>query len=162
MTRWHHMGSHEDSIYAPGSYTNLVTQKEKYRKFCQLFDLHMSPASEWQLIRFSVYLSFIFKSPNSVQNYVGAVCILQEVNGFTPIKIGKWYHNVINGIKRKMQHETRQAKAVTINLLPGFPHFRTNKFPWLFQYLFLCFNFSKYGLHLPLGHCITNRVTYSC
>ena len=47
--------------------------------------------------------------------------------------------------------------------IPTFPDWQISlTFPVFlpfFQYLFLCFNFSKYGLHLLLGHCITNRVT---
>ena len=103
--------------YAPGSYSNLVTKRKRYMEFCYLFDLTPFPVTQWQCVRFAVYLSFWFKSPGSIKNYVSGICILNELNGFGKVQRGTLYKNAIRGIRRNLKHQVKQAKPITYDIL---------------------------------------------
>ena len=103
--------------YAPGSYSNMVTKRKRHMEFCYLFDLTPFPVTEWQCVRFTTYLSFWFKSPQSIKNYVSGICILNKLNGFGKVQRNILYRNAIRGIRRQLKHKTKQAEPMTRELL---------------------------------------------
>ena len=103
--------------YAPGSYSNLVTKCKRYMEFCNIFLLTPFPVTQWQCVRFATYLSFWFKSPQSIKNYVSGICVLNKLNGFEKVVRGTLYRNCIRGIRRNLWHITKQAQPVTREML---------------------------------------------
>ena len=101
-------------FYAPGSYSNLVTKRKRYMEFCLIFEVTPFPVTQWQCVRFATYLSFWFKSPQSIKNYVSGVCILNELNGFEKVIRGTLYRNVIRGIRRHLKHQVKRAQPITV------------------------------------------------
>ena len=103
--------------YAPGSYRNLISQHTRYLDFCTSFRLTPFPVSQWQLIRFMVFLSFTFISPDAVFNYATGICIIQELSGYDRVVKGILYRSAKRGIRKKMQHMVRRAAPVTEQIL---------------------------------------------
>ena len=100
-----------------GTNANKKSQEKKYFEFCQWLELDPFPANEWRLVLYATYLSLTMESIDSIKSYCGLVCELQEMQGAEPIRRGKIYTKAIQGIRRLLQHETKWAQPVTIEML---------------------------------------------
>ena len=82
-----------------------------------IFDVNPFPVVEWNCVRFATYLSFWLKSVHSIKNYVSGICIINDINGYPTCKRGVIYTNAIRGLRRQLQHQVRQAKPMTREIL---------------------------------------------
>ena len=103
--------------YAEKSLDNLHSQRKKYYEFCTEFNYTPFPVYEWKMVRYATYLSAKFKSHKSVQNYVSAICTLNELNGFGEVKKSIYLKKVLDGIKRKLRHVPRRARPFSFKIL---------------------------------------------
>ena len=103
--------------YAPSTLKNLHTHEKRYTEFCTVFNLRTFPITQWQLIRFGTFLSFHFKSPKSVQNYLSSLCTINELSGYGKVNKGLHFRKVMAGMKRRMRHKESRAKPFTFGLL---------------------------------------------
>ena len=101
-----------------GTKTNLHTQLQAYRRFCDRYSLKYFPADNKQICRFGQYLSLTFESPDAVTNYLSGVRTCHHVLGMQPPdakeKQMQWF---IQGLKRLMDHLVKQAEPITPELL---------------------------------------------
>ena len=112
-----HAGQTLKFAYAPGSYSNIVTRKKRYLGFCTWFELKPFPVTQWQLVRFAIFLSLIFTSVQSIKNYCATICIINELNGFAEVIKGKLYKKIIDGIRRQLKHKVKRARPITKEML---------------------------------------------
>ena len=54
------------------------------------------------------------QSVDSIKTYVGMVCELNELEGFTPVHRGQLYNKAILGIRELLQHEVKHAQVITM------------------------------------------------
>ena len=87
-----------------------------------IFNINPFPVTEWNCVRFAAYLSFWFKSVQSIKNYVSGICIINDINGFPKVVRSTVYKNVIRGLRRQLQHTVKQAKPMTTELLNKMVH----------------------------------------
>ena len=102
--------------YAPASLKNLHSHKKRYLDFCTVFNLCAFPVNQWQLVRFATFLSFHFRSPKAVENYVATICTLNELGGYGKVVKGLHLRKCLMGIKRKMKHRETKAKPLTFEM----------------------------------------------
>ena len=95
----------------------MHTHKRRYTEFCTVFNLTAFPVTEWQLWRFGTYLSFLFKSPKSIQNYLTTICSINELSGFDKVQKTLLYKKMLDGIRRKLKHVESKAKPFSFELL---------------------------------------------
>ena len=97
---------------------NLLTQLSAYQKFCDKYQLPYFPADNKHICRFGQHLAQTFKSPDSVGNYLSAVRTFMALMGFPiPNPQEKRMQMFIQGLKRYMDHEVKQAAPITPELL---------------------------------------------
>ena len=97
---------------------NLLTQLSAYQKFCDKYLLRYFPADNRQICRFGQHLARSFKSPEAVGNYQSAVRTFSALLGLPiPDPQEKEMRMFIQGLKRVMDHELKQAAAITPEIL---------------------------------------------
>ena len=89
------------------SLNNMHTHKKKYVEFCSLFKLTPFPVTQWQLARFRTYLSFLFTSPSSIENYLATLCMINELSGHGKVSKGLIYKKMIQGVRKKLRHHAK-------------------------------------------------------
>ena len=102
---------------APSTNANHRTREKRYLQYCFWFQQEPYPLTEWQLSRFATFLSLSMQSVESIKQYCGTICELHELNGFKPVRRGPLYNKTIQGIRRTLQHEIKQALPVTMEQL---------------------------------------------
>ena len=103
--------------YAATSLNNLHTHKKRYMDFCMIFKLRPFPVTQWQAVRYAAFLTFYFKSPKSVENYVSSICTINELSGFGKVVKGIFYKKAMAGIRRKLKHSETRAQPLTFEML---------------------------------------------
>ena len=97
---------------------NLLTQLTAYEKFCHKFQLQPFPADNRQICRFGQHLARTFKSPDSVGNYLSAIRTFSALLGLViPDPKEKQMQMFIQGLKRLLDHEVKQAAPITPEIL---------------------------------------------
>ena len=93
---------------------NLCSQLSAYEKFCNIFLLPYFPADNIQICRFGQYLAQTFQSPDAVGNYMSAVRTFMALLGLPiPNPQQKEMQMFVQGLKRVMDHEVKQAAPIT-------------------------------------------------
>ena len=93
---------------------NLLTYLNSYQKFCDRYNLSYFPIDNNQLCRYGQYLARTFKSADAVGNYQSGVRTCQALLGFEiPSTQEKQMQLFMQGIKRILVHEVRQAEPIT-------------------------------------------------
>ena len=97
---------------------NFMTQLRAYQKFCDKYNLPYFPADNKQICRFGQHLAQTFKSPDAVGNYLSAVRTFMALLALPiPKPNEKEMQMFIQGLKRLMDHEVKQAAPVTPEIL---------------------------------------------
>ena len=97
---------------------NLNCQLNAYQRFCDYFILPYFPADNKQICRFGQYLARTFQSPEAVGNYQSAVRTFSVLLGLPiPNPQEKEMQMFMQGLKRVMDHEVKQAAPITPELL---------------------------------------------
>lgn len=102
---------------APGSWSNLVTHSNKYRKFCQLLQIQPFPISEQNLCRYMAFLTFTLTSADSVMNYLSGLRKLHAYARVPMPSFSPYVDTVYAGIKRLLAHHIQQAEPITPQIL---------------------------------------------
>ena len=95
----------------------MHTHSKRYSQFCTTFELNRFPVTQWNLVRFATFLSFHFRSPKAIDNYVASICTINELSGFGKVVKGLHLRKALAGLKRKMRHKERPTKPFTFELL---------------------------------------------
>ena len=97
---------------------NLMTQLTAYQRFCDKYNLQYFPADNKQICRFGQHLASTFRSPDSIGNYLSAVRTFMALLGMPiPSPAEKEMQMFIQGLKRMMDHEVKQAAPITPEIL---------------------------------------------
>ena len=101
----------------PGTQKNKKCHENRYLEFCQVRNLPPFPITEWRLVCYAMFLSFSLQTVDSIKSYCGMVCELNELYGFPPVVKGKRFKKALDGIKRMLAHEVKQASPITVEML---------------------------------------------
>ena len=106
------------AAFAPGTYKNLCTQWSTYMGFASHCGFPWSEPTDAQLSAYAVYLSFYFKAPATIKNYMSGIKTLfllndLPVNVFDSVRI----RLALRGLARLKQHCPRQAAPITPDIL---------------------------------------------
>ena len=105
--------STQAAAFAPGTFSNLITQWVKFLLFCISFDLLLLPASNQTLCWYVQFLSYTFKSHASIVNYVSGVKTLHLLLGYDVSAFASFLFKLtIRGIKRLKPYQPKQALAI--------------------------------------------------
>ena len=97
---------------------NLLCYLGAYEKFCNTYLLEYFPCDNQQLCRFGQHLSKTFQSPEAVGNYIlGMKTCLALLGLEIPSPQERQMQMFIQGLKRAMPHEIKQAAPITPELL---------------------------------------------
>lgn len=110
--------------YQPGTWSNITSQVSGYYRFCDQYGLQYLPASPQQLTRFAVFLFEVKKlSPDTISNHISTVRTLHGLAGLALPQPSTYVHNrVIAGMKNRTKKPTKQAVAVTPEMLAQIYH----------------------------------------
>ena len=104
--------------YSRGSWANMYIQWKSYWLFCRHYGLRPLPASAKCLFLFAQFLSRSFKSADSINNYLCSVKVLHEISGLEcDVLQSSGYKLLIRGLRRQLQHRSKEALPVDPQLL---------------------------------------------
>ena len=86
-------------------------------EFCTWLELEPYPCDEWRLVLFATYLSLTVSTADAIKSYCATIAEQHEMYGYFPVYRGRLYHKAIQGIRRLLQHETKRAQPVTLEML---------------------------------------------
>ena len=107
---------------APGTQSNIRCKERRYLRYCNYFNFEPFPLDEGRLIKYVGYLSLSMQTIDSVKMYCGTVCDLSKIRGYGAVHRGRRYYKTILGLRKKMIHEIKQAKPITISQLKAISH----------------------------------------
>ena len=106
------------SAYAKGTIKNLKIQWESYLSFCMYFGLTYLPADTNVLCLYAQCLSRIFKSTQSIKNYISDIKTMHYILGYATDKINNFLLNLsLKGIARLKPHCVQQALPISPDML---------------------------------------------
>ena len=104
--------------FAEGTNKNLKIQWETFLLFCLYFSLTYLPVNTETLSLYAQFLSRSFKSIQSIKNYISGVKTMHYLLGYSTSQINDFLINLsLRGMERVKQHLTKQAKAITPEIL---------------------------------------------
>ena len=106
------------AAYAEGTRKNFQVQWESYLLFCTYFQFVSLPTSTETLQLFAQFLSRIFKSTDSIKNYINGVRSMHLLLGYSVDHINKFILNLsIKGIAKLHPYCIKQAEPITPEIL---------------------------------------------
>ena len=97
---------------------NLLSQLTAYQSFCDKYRLQYFPVDNKQICRYGQHLAQRFRSPDAVGNYISAVRTFMALLGLPiPSPQEKEMRMFMQGLRRIMDHEVKQAAPITPELL---------------------------------------------
>jgi len=107
------------NAFAPGTWVNLQTQWRKFTAFCEYCNISQRlPVRADVLVAYTAWLCKIMVSQHTVKNYVNGIKVLHllqghKVTGFEDITVKL----ALKGVARTLRHTTKQATAITPEIL---------------------------------------------
>ena len=118
-----HMNEVVLHAWAPRTRKALSSQAKAFKTFAELSGITHLPISGEELCYYAIWLWIVrgLKSPKSIQMYLSGVRTLHKKLGLdcaTPTSFGP-LGQVVNGLKRKLQHKVKKAAPITPAILLG-------------------------------------------
>ena len=118
-----HMNEVVLHAWAPRTRKALSSQAKAFKTFAELAGITHLPLSGEELCYYAIWLWIVrgLKSPKSIQMYLSGVRTLHKKLGLdcaTPTSFGP-LGQVVNGLKRKLQHKVKKAAPITPAILLG-------------------------------------------
>ena len=105
------------TIYRPGTLRNYRSKSNSYLRFSEFYGLSPFPTTEWNLIRYALYLANGMTSYDSVKGYLSGVKKLHELGGYSfPTEL-KLLAAEMRSIKYELASAVKKAVPVTPHLL---------------------------------------------
>ncbi|XP_077985143.1 uncharacterized protein LOC144439784 [Glandiceps talaboti] len=106
------------AAYAQGTLRNFRSQWKTYFLFCLFYGLKPVPASPTVLSLFIQFLSETTKNIGTLRNYLNAIRILHELNGFDGQVIHHLFlHMTLQGVSHLYPQVPKQKLAITPDIL---------------------------------------------
>ena len=108
----------QKSAYSPGTLRNLICQWKSFLRFCKKYGINKWPVSEHILSLYAQFLGYTFHSPKAIRNYLSGVRTLHILTKSKPPNLkDPEIRLTMRGLERLLQHESKQAPAMTPEIL---------------------------------------------